>query len=42
MALYNKAQFEDAGIAEPKTWDELMAAAEALNAAGHTPFHATT
>ena len=42
VALYNKAQFEEAGIEEPKTWDELMAAAEALKAAGHTPFHATT
>ena len=42
VALYNKAQFEDAGITEPKTWEELMAAAEALKASGHTPFHATT
>jgi len=42
VALYNKAQFQEAGIEEPKTWDELMAAAEALKAAGHAPFHATT
>lgn len=43
VAIYNKAQFEEAGIeGEPQTWDELLAAAEALKAAGFTPFHATT
>lgn len=42
IALYNKKQFEEAGISEPKTWDELMAAADKLKAAGFTPFHATT
>jgi multiple sugar transport system substrate-binding protein len=41
VALYNKAQFADAGISEPETWGDLMDAAEKLKAAGHTPFHAT-
>ena len=41
IALYNKAQFADAGIGEPQTWGELMDAAEKLKSAGHTPFHAT-
>lgn len=36
---YSKAAFAQAGIAEtPKTWDELLAAAEKLKAAGITPF----
>lgn len=34
---YNKKIFADQGIAEPKTWDELMAAADKLKAAGITP-----
>jgi multiple sugar transport system substrate-binding protein len=42
IALYNTDHFETAGITEPQTWDELLAAAEALKAAGITPFHATT
>lgn len=42
IALYNKEQFTAAGIEEPQTWEELIAAAEALQAAGFTPFHATT
>ena len=42
IALYNNDHFEKAGISEPTTWDELIAAAEALKAAGITPFHATT
>lgn len=41
VVLYNKQMFADAGISEPKTWDELMAAAEKLKAAGHTPFNIT-
>ncbi len=41
VALYNKEQFEAAGIGEPATWDDLMAAAEKLKGAGYTPFHAT-
>ncbi len=36
---YNKALFAQAGIAEvPKTWDDLVAAAEKLKAAGILPF----
>ncbi len=42
IALYNKKQFAEAGVEEPKTWDELIAAADKLKAAGFTPFHATT
>ncbi|MCP4383729.1 MAG: extracellular solute-binding protein [Hyphomicrobiales bacterium] len=42
IALYNKAQFAEAGVEEPKTWDDLIAAADKLKAAGFTPFHATT
>ena len=41
VAFYNKAQFAEVGIEEPKTWDELMAAADTLLAAGYKPFHAT-
>lgn len=37
---YRKADFDKAGIAAPpKTWDELLAAAEKLKAAGITPFN---
>lgn len=42
VVLYDKAAFEAAGVAEPTTWDELMAAAATLKAAGTTPFLATT
>jgi len=42
IALYNTDHFETAGIEEPTTWDELLAAAAALKDAGITPFHATT
>ena len=42
IALYNKAQFAEAGVEEPKTWDDLITAADKLKAAGITPFHATT
>lgn len=41
VMLYNKPLFEELGIEEPQTWDELMAAADTLKAAGHTPFNAT-
>lgn len=34
---YNKQVFADLGIAEPKTWDELVAAAAKLKDAGITP-----
>lgn len=38
---YNKKIFSDHGIAEPKTWTELLAAADKLKAAGITPFTAS-
>ena len=41
VALYNKKMFADNGLAEPKTWDDLMEAAEKLKSAGMTPFEAT-
>ena len=34
----NKKVFDDNGIAEPKSWDELIAAGKKLKAAGVTPF----
>ena len=42
IVLYNKAQFAEAGVEPPQTWDELIAVAEKLKAAGITPFNATT
>ncbi|MVQ43933.1 extracellular solute-binding protein [Microbacterium sp. MAH-37] len=39
--IYNKQIFADNGIDVPTTWDELLAACEALKAAGVTPFEAT-
>ncbi len=37
---YRKADFEKAGVtAPPKTWEELLAAADKLKAAGITPFN---
>lgn len=39
--IYNTQIFEDNGIEVPQTWDELIAACEALEAAGVTPFYAT-
>lgn len=33
----NKAVFDEAGIAEPKSWDELIAAGDKLKAAGVVP-----
>lgn len=42
ITFYNKEQFEAAGLESvPQTWEELEAAAEALKAAGFTPFNAT-
>jgi raffinose/stachyose/melibiose transport system substrate-binding protein len=38
LVIYNKAIFDANGIAEPQTWDELIAAAEKLKAAGIMPF----
>ncbi|MEU8817093.1 extracellular solute-binding protein [Actinoplanes sp. NPDC048796] len=37
--LYNKELFAGNGVAVPKTFDELVAAAEKLKAAGVTPFY---
>lgn len=34
IAYYNKAMFDQAGISEPKTWDEVVAAAKALKEKG--------
>jgi raffinose/stachyose/melibiose transport system substrate-binding protein len=39
--LYNKAKFKELGLSVPKTWDELIAAAETCKAAGQTPFYLT-
>lgn len=38
LVIYNKAIFDANGISEPQTWDELIAAAEKLKAAGIIPF----
>lgn len=39
MVFYNKDHFAAAGIENaPQTWDEMLAAAEALRAAGYEPF----
>lgn len=41
VVMYNKPLFAELGLSEPTTWGELNAAAEAIKAAGHTPFLAT-
>ena len=41
VVLYNKKMFADNGLSEPKSWDDLVAAAAKLKAAGITPFEAT-
>ena len=41
VVLYNKKMFAEVGVSEPKTWAELMAAADKLKAANHTPFNIT-
>lgn len=38
---YNKQIFDEQGIAEPETWDDMVAAAETLDAAGIQPFSAS-
>jgi raffinose/stachyose/melibiose transport system substrate-binding protein len=38
--LYNVELFEQQGVEVPRTWDELIAAAETFQAAGITPFYA--
>jgi ABC-type glycerol-3-phosphate transport system substrate-binding protein len=42
VVLYDKRVFAEVGIEEPKTWDEVTAAAEKIKAAGKTPFLITT
>lgn len=37
LIIYNKAIFDANGLTEPQTWDELIAAAEKLKAAGIMP-----
>ena len=39
--IYNKQIFADNGIEVPQTYDELIAACDALTAAGVTPFYGT-
>lgn len=39
--IYNKAIFNELGLTVPKTWDELIAVAEKVKAAGKTPFYFT-
>jgi raffinose/stachyose/melibiose transport system substrate-binding protein len=38
LVLYNKDLFDKHGIAEPQTWDELLAASKKLKDAGLSPF----
>ncbi|MFC7550866.1 ABC transporter substrate-binding protein [Plantactinospora sp. GCM10030261] len=39
--LYNKKLFAEHGVAVPRTWDELIAAAQTFRDAGITPFYGT-
>jgi len=39
--LYNKAIFKELGIEVPKTWDELIQAADKIKADGKNPFYLT-
>ena len=39
--IYNRAIFEEQGLEVPRTWSELLAVCDALEAAGITPFYAT-
>ena len=38
LVIYNKAIFDPNGLAEPQTWDELVAASQTLKDAGVIPF----
>ncbi|WP_306117953.1 MULTISPECIES: extracellular solute-binding protein [unclassified Roseitalea] len=38
LVMYNKAIFDDLGIDEPQTWDDLIAAAETITEAGMFAF----
>lgn len=42
VALYDTRVFEELGLSEPTTWDELLEVAEAIRDSGRTPFLATT
>jgi len=42
VALYDKRVFDELGLSEPGSWDELMETASAIKASGRTPFLATT
>ncbi|SEN46957.1 ABC transporter substrate-binding protein [Lihuaxuella thermophila] len=39
--LYNKALFKELGLTVPKTWDEFIAVADKIKAAGKIPFYHT-
>ncbi|WP_312096562.1 extracellular solute-binding protein [Niallia sp.] len=39
--IYNKAIFSELGLAVPKTWDDFIAVAEKVKAAGKIPFYHT-
>lgn len=41
VVFYNKKVFAEQGLTPPTTWEEMLAAAETLKAAGITPFGAT-
>ena len=41
VMYYNKHVYDDLGLSVPTTWDELIANAEKIKAAGVTPFFAT-
>ncbi|MEJ7795489.1 MAG: extracellular solute-binding protein [Nocardioides sp.] len=41
VVYYNKAIFEENGLEEPETWDDLMATSETLQTAGITPYAVT-
>src|SRR5690606_24258706 len=38
LVIYNKTLFDQNGIAEPTTWEELVAASQKLKDAGVIPF----
>lgn len=41
IVYYNKAMFEENGLEEPETWEELMATSKTLQDAGVTPYAVT-
>ncbi|KKB07093.1 sugar ABC transporter substrate-binding protein [Devosia geojensis] len=38
LVIYNKTVFDDLGLEEPQTWDELVALSQAIQEAGIMPF----